>query len=511
MQQFASRKGPTGAAPEPSARASRPPAPTPVASLSAQTGGDFDLSGIPLRLQPKLILGEPDDPLEREADRAADAALRLPDGAAPASTRSTGFATVGENFAPNIVHRALASSGRPLDATTRAYFEPRFGHDFSGVRVHQEADAAASATAIGARAYTSGRNIVFANQEYAPASSRGRRLIAHELAHVVQQSTGGGDARTVHRQMDEDLDDDPILKALLGKTGDDPKKKLPTRDSFKSDFLNLKLPPEHEVTGIPKASQDKGSGLKAPEIGGYSLGGGQLPKIPQNIEELKESRQPGNGEIKKEISALGGYDAKSGAIGGGVKIRTPLSPFITSIGKKLRGLRHHHHEPNVEPENGVTQNPPAPSDKAADGDLLKFVHEAFARKKKPLFPDLDFGNAGAGSNMLLNKGAGMQNPGEPNLHLPEAEKQPGMDVKLFEEAGKKSDDKEGAGKPEKQGRYATLYGNVDVNSEEVTKGNFNNAVGNPTVGLTLRTTVQQIIALLRRKKKKKKPLVDPFE
>ncbi|GGO94435.1 eCIS core domain-containing protein [Wenjunlia tyrosinilytica] len=88
---------------------------------------------------------------------------------------------------PSSVHETLSAPGRPLDPATRATFEPRFGHDFGHVRVHTGAQAAASAKAVAARAYTSGSHIVFASGAYAPASADGRRLLAHELAHVVQQ------------------------------------------------------------------------------------------------------------------------------------------------------------------------------------------------------------------------------------------------------------------------------------------------------------------------------------
>jgi hypothetical protein len=90
--------------------------------------------------------------------------------------------------APPIVHDALRSPGQPLDAATRAYMEPRFGHDFSKVRVHADGQAAESTRAVNALAYTAGSNIVFGRNAYAPHSETGRKLIAHELTHVIQQS-----------------------------------------------------------------------------------------------------------------------------------------------------------------------------------------------------------------------------------------------------------------------------------------------------------------------------------
>jgi hypothetical protein len=89
---------------------------------------------------------------------------------------------------PPIVYDVLRSPGHPLDAESRAFFEPRFGHDFSKVRIHTNALAAESAEAVGATAYTVGRDMVFGTGQYEWRTERGRRLVAHELAHVVQQS-----------------------------------------------------------------------------------------------------------------------------------------------------------------------------------------------------------------------------------------------------------------------------------------------------------------------------------
>jgi hypothetical protein len=96
--------------------------------------------------------------------------------------------------APQIAHEVLGSPGQPLDAETRAFMEPRFGHDFSQVRVHTDMKAAESARALNALAYTVGPDVVFGSGQYAPQSSEGQRLLAHELTHVLQQQ---GTANTV--------------------------------------------------------------------------------------------------------------------------------------------------------------------------------------------------------------------------------------------------------------------------------------------------------------------------
>ena len=97
-----------------------------------------------------------------------------------------------EDFAPPIVDEVLNSSGRPLDKATRDDFEPRFGFDFSRVRVHNDAQAAESARAVSALAYTVGNHIVFGAGRFDAAGHTGRQLLAHELAHVTQQQGDKG-------------------------------------------------------------------------------------------------------------------------------------------------------------------------------------------------------------------------------------------------------------------------------------------------------------------------------
>jgi Domain of unknown function (DUF4157) len=109
----------------------------------------------------------------------------------PTVRRKATSETTSSSDAPPIVNEVLQSTGQPLNAETRAYFEPRFAHDFSGVRVHTDAKAAESARAVNANAYAVGRNIVFGAGRFDPAGLEGRRLIAHELTHVVQQGGSG--------------------------------------------------------------------------------------------------------------------------------------------------------------------------------------------------------------------------------------------------------------------------------------------------------------------------------
>jgi Mlc titration factor MtfA (ptsG expression regulator) len=95
-----------------------------------------------------------------------------------------------ESPAPGPATRAVQGAGMPLPQPQRTYFEPRFGTDFSRVRVHADGLAAEGAREVRARAYTVGPHIVFGAGQYAPGTTQGRRLLAHELAHVVQQRNG---------------------------------------------------------------------------------------------------------------------------------------------------------------------------------------------------------------------------------------------------------------------------------------------------------------------------------
>lgn len=103
--------------------------------------------------------------------------------------RNSELETSNESSVPPIVHEVLRSPGHPLDAEARAFMEPRFRHDFSNVRVHTDAKAAKSALTVNAYAYTVGRDIVFGSGQFRLGTEESRRLLAHELAHVVQSAS----------------------------------------------------------------------------------------------------------------------------------------------------------------------------------------------------------------------------------------------------------------------------------------------------------------------------------
>jgi hypothetical protein len=145
---------------------------------------------------PQAPAVSPRDIYEREADRVADQVMAAPTRAnissAPLQIQRFSEPSPGQvDAAPASVGQALASPGRPLESVLRQDMEQRFGYHFSDVRVHTGAAAEQSARDVHARAYTMGHHIVFGAGRFAPGTTEGRRLIAHELTHVAQMSAFG--------------------------------------------------------------------------------------------------------------------------------------------------------------------------------------------------------------------------------------------------------------------------------------------------------------------------------
>ncbi|MGN6531225.1 MAG: eCIS core domain-containing protein [Ginsengibacter sp.] len=145
-----------------------------------------------LFFQPKLIINQPNDVYEQEANAMAEKVMRMQN--APSKypfkdAENPGF------FAGN--------SGKKLDESTKKFFEPKFGYLFSDVKIHNDAVAAKSAESVNALAYTAGNNIVFNENQFSPRTENGRKLLAHELTHVIQQNKQS--ATAIQRQ-DKDTD-----------------------------------------------------------------------------------------------------------------------------------------------------------------------------------------------------------------------------------------------------------------------------------------------------------------
>jgi len=191
-------------------------------------------------LQAKLKIGQPGDKYEQEADRVADAVMRMPEPgvqrqeepeeeeetlqAKPlaeeitplvqrqvepeeeeeelqAKATSGHISEVNSNLESDI--QSFKGGGQPLSENDRTFFEPRFGRNFSQVRVHTGKGAAETAKSINARAFTVGRNIAFGAGEYSQETTLGRKLLAHELMHVVQQTTSTMSTSELQRAPDK--------------------------------------------------------------------------------------------------------------------------------------------------------------------------------------------------------------------------------------------------------------------------------------------------------------------
>lgn len=175
-------------------------------------------------IQTKLTIGKSNDKYELEADRVADKVMRMPDNEAlrsqegdelsqtkPAAdqispvvqreidsegmeeddetlqTKQTDNKPAKSSHELSARIQSLKKGGQPLPESERSFFEPRFGHNFSQTRVHTSPKAAETAESINAKAYTSGKDIIFGSGQFAPGSLEGKKLLAHELTHVVQQ------------------------------------------------------------------------------------------------------------------------------------------------------------------------------------------------------------------------------------------------------------------------------------------------------------------------------------
>jgi hypothetical protein len=162
-----------------------------------QTHGNRYVQRVAAGIQGKLKVGQPNDIYEQEADQV----MRMPEPQVQRlSEEEEALQTkeirsyIPDEITPELEFRihAMKGGGQPLSESGRNFFEPRFGYGFSQVRVHTDTRAAKTAQTLNARASTFGRDIVFGTEQYAPGTTAGKTLLAHELTHVVQQS---GEAR----------------------------------------------------------------------------------------------------------------------------------------------------------------------------------------------------------------------------------------------------------------------------------------------------------------------------
>ena len=157
---------------------------------------------------------------------------------------------------------ALQGGGQPLSQSERAFFEPRFGADFSQVRVHSDSQAAETASAVNARAFTLGRDVVLGAGQYQPSESEGRRLLAHELTHVVQQNNSDGAVIQTKKK--------PKVSpghALIGAAAQTPTKSVSEYGNKIIDILKKDKQRKLSIQdAVRQAAEDSSIGLAAPTI-----------------------------------------------------------------------------------------------------------------------------------------------------------------------------------------------------------------------------------------------------
>jgi hypothetical protein len=154
---------------------------------TARSGSKTDPSSC--FIQPKLSINSPNDQYEKEANEVADKLMKTPFAQTGQATHMLKSEKPGEgkSIKNNVEHSG--GSGKPLPNELRRFYEPKLGYDLSNVRIHTDSVAAKSAQSINSLAYTVGNNIVFDQGQYSPGTGHGKKILAHELAHVVQQKT----------------------------------------------------------------------------------------------------------------------------------------------------------------------------------------------------------------------------------------------------------------------------------------------------------------------------------
>jgi len=230
----------------------------------------------PTRIQPKLYVGAHNDRYEQEADHVAERVMRMPEPKAerddseeeiqekpiqtklrpnitlqreveegnsdeeePLQTKRNNNSAIKLSSADSNKIQGLKGKGQPLSDTERNFFEPRFGYDFRDVRIHTDSQAANTANIIQAKAYTLGKDIVFNHGYYQPGSDKGRRLLAHELTHVVQQCNSLGVLRRTPHTLNDTSEIDRIKKDII-KTVDVSDRFMTTLLSALGDKKNSK-------------------------------------------------------------------------------------------------------------------------------------------------------------------------------------------------------------------------------------------------------------------------------
>ena len=256
-------------------------------------------------LRPKFIVNRPGDRYEQEADRVAEQVMRMaepstvmknPAVSPPSSLqRRTDNRSVDVATAPTNLNKMLSSQGHPLDADTRDFFEPRFGYDFSRVRIHTGTDAIESACGIEALAYTTGNSIVWGAGLHMDQTMDGRKLLAHELTHIVQQDMSPSLRSGTLPQKDlaavplfEQLDD--AMPQIIRQSG------APSGFIFRQD-----LPPEEEFEEPFEFDEESSEMEEEVDEEPFDMEEEDYDEEPFDVEEDEELFNDELGEASQEV------------------------------------------------------------------------------------------------------------------------------------------------------------------------------------------------------------------
>ena len=373
----------------------------------------------PMNVMPKLEISSPGDAYEQEADWVANQVMRMPDkivpkapnsgaksfGSAPPSIQRVGVKGDGETnengeaaskklpgimtsyespdvpsgnvvnliqtksysgrdqseVAPSIqarIRQIRHRGGQPLSESSRAFMEPRFQHDFSSVRVHTDAEAAQSAAALGAYAYTVEHDIVFGTGQYQPDTTRGRGLLAHELAHTVQQK---GMSKKLQRRLNitgTQADVDDYLAALERVSGFDldwtapgPRVTIAGNTDFGTQSTTGRARLQTIINNAAQHAQlTIGTHQHRVGVGAHPGAGGGAQRI--DIDDIRNlnAALPGQGDAKAFHEMVENYDANSAATLGlpaatrfgtshaqGIEIESDVLEESTIRGRRLSG------------------------------------------------------------------------------------------------------------------------------------------------------------------------------
>jgi len=278
-------------------------------------------------VQPRLEIGAVNDPLEREADAVAARVMRMTElqTAQGNFTRTKAPATPSFVASPGIESEltALNRGGSPLDASSRAFFEPRFGHDFSGVRLHTDARAAIMADALNASAFTLGNDIAFAGNSYSANTNSGRNLLGHELAHVVQQqgmNASTPQTKLVQRDSNEleaARKEEEVAKrkaAIVYSRVEEIKNVDDLCKFIKSSPEDVKVKTTHSIGSTPKGQFYQLSGSVVADSLEIVVNG---PKISAKSSEWTASGKAriGSDQASTSVSLEGTYNSTEGEFG----------------------------------------------------------------------------------------------------------------------------------------------------------------------------------------------------